>query len=59
MTLHRCLLSVVVVVVVIHVANLDLGESLTDSGLMALASAGCGAELVTLTLTGQSLVLGC
>ena len=31
----------------------DLKEGVTDSGLQALASAGCGAQLTSLTLSGE------
>ena len=32
-----------------------LREGVTDSGLQALASAGCGAQLTSLTLDGELL----
>ena len=31
----------------------DLRKGVTDSGLQALASAGCGAQLTSLTLGGE------
>ena len=42
----------------------DLKEGVTDSGLQALASVGCGAQLTSLFLAGKLfrvivVVLGC
>ena len=33
--------------------DVDLQEGVTDSGLHALVSAGCGAQLSSLTLAGE------
>ena len=35
------------------VVDADLYQGVTDSGLQALASAGCGAQLASLTLSGE------
>ena len=35
------------------VLDAGLGQGVTDSGLCALACAGCGAQLTSLTLTGE------
>ena len=36
----------------LDVVNADLREGVTDSGLRALASSGCGARLTSLILKG-------
>ena len=39
------------------VVDSDMGLKVTDSGLSALASAGCGTQLTSLTLRGGCLCM--